>query len=249
VRIAILSEIHDNFGALEKLLVDVFRGLALPGALLAVVALAPPTHAAARPSPATPAVRAGGEAQIDEAAPDQSAPAAGRPTGPSSLADRLREYAEGSLARYDALKSETAGFRRRGWFPSLFLRDPLRDVVIEPAEGGAGVTLHLSYARRDLEQRVVVGPAGRFELPGADKRFFCELLGALATAAPEMAHARLQFWFGVLRADGRMSWESRGGLGLAAAVARRFPPGSRTAEALWPLLDENSLYPSVWEAP
>lgn len=220
--------------------------LALLGAVLTCAASVPAAGAAVRPA-AQPS-RSGGEAQIDEAAPDESAPSAGRPAGSSALDDRLREYAEGSLARYDALKSDSAGFRRRGWFPSLFLRDPLRDVVIEPAAGGAaGVTVHLSYARRDLEQRLVIGPAGRFELPEADKTFFVELLCALATLAPEIAHARLHFWFGVLRADGRMSWESRGALGLAAAAARRFPPGSRTTEAVWPLLDENSLPPTVWD--
>jgi len=193
-------------------------------------------------------MRHGGESQIDESAPDEFAPASGRPAGPKALSDRLREYLEGSLARYDALKNESAGFRRRGWFPSLFLRDPGRDVVIVTGLGGkTSVTAHISYARRDLEQRLVIGPAERFELPGADKRFFAELLGALATLAPEMDHARLDFWFGVLRADGRMTWELRGGIGLSAAAASRVPAGKRTAEAIWPLLDQNTLPPSVWE--
>jgi hypothetical protein len=195
-------------------------------------------------------LRGGGESQIDESAPDESAPAAGRPEGPTPLADRLRDYAEGSLARYDALKNESAGFRRQGWFPSLYLRDPERDVVIEPVAGGrAAVTVHISCARRDLEQRLVIAPADRFELPAADRRFFAELIGALATAVPEMEHARLQFWFAALRADGQMTWELRGGIGLRAAEARRFPTGSRTAEAIWPLLDENTLPPSVWDVP
>ena len=140
-----------------------------------------------RPGPAAGAMRGGGESQIDESSPDESAPAPGRPEGPAALPDRLREYVEGSLARYDALKNESAGFRRQGWFPSLFLRDPERDVVIEPGPGGKmAVTAHISCARRDLEQRLVIAPADRFELPGADKRFFAELLGALATAAPEI---------------------------------------------------------------
>ena len=190
----------------------------------------------------------GGESQIDESSPDESAPASGRPAGPKALPDRLREYLEGSLARYDALKNESAGFRRQGWFPSLFPRDSERDVVIEPGVGGkSSVTAHISCARRDLEQRLVIAPADRFELPGADKRFFAELLGALATLAPEIDHARLVFWFAVLRTDGQMTWELRGGVGLSAAAASRVPTGKRTAEVIWPLLDENTLPPSVWD--
>jgi hypothetical protein len=111
------------------------------------------------------------------------------------------------------------------------------------------VTVELSYARRDLEQRLVIAPPERFELPGADKRFFVELLGALATAAPEIEHARLRFWFAVLRADGQMTWESRGVVGMSASAARRFPAGARTVEAAWPLLDENTLPASVWDVP
>lgn len=212
-------------------------------ALLALVAWCPIADPAARAAP----LQRGGESQIDETSPDESGPAAARPGGASSLQERVREYVEGSLARYDAVKSEAPGFRRQGWYPSLFLREPERDVAIERAAGGAAVvTVHLSYARRDLEQRIVIAPAERFELPGADRRFFCELLGALATAAPEITRARLLFWFGRLRADGRMSWESRGGIGLAAATAKRFPAGGRSVEGVWPLLDEDTLAPSVW---
>jgi hypothetical protein len=203
--------------------------------------------------PAVGGVQAGrgsGESLIDESSPDESLSAPGRTGSPVALSERLREYVEGSLARYDALKSESAGFRRQGWFPSLFLRDPERDVVLEPGPAGTtAVTVHVSCARRDLEQRLVIAPAERFELPGADRRFFAEVLGALATAAPEVGHARLRFWFAVLRADGRMTWESRGGIGLSSAAARRFPAGSRTAEAVWPLLDENTLPPSAWDGP
>lgn len=213
-------------------------------------AIAAPADAAVAPRPAAGALRSGGESQIDESAPDESASASERPAGPKALPDRLREYLEGSLARYDALKNESTGFRRRGWYPSLFLRDPERDVVVEPGMGGKrSVTAHVSYARRDIEQHLVIAPADRFELQGADKRFFAELLGALATLAPEMDHARLVFWFAVLRADGRMSWELRGDIGLSAAAASRVPAGQRTAEAIWPLLDQNTLPPSLWDVP
>jgi len=192
-------------------------------------------------------MRRGGESQIDESSPNEVIPAPGWPSGPRALPDRLREYLEGSLARYDALKNESAGFRRQGWFPSLFLRDPERDVVIESGVGGKkSVTAHISYARRDHEQRLVIAPADAFELPGADQRFFAELLGALATLSPEMDHARLVFWFAVLRTDGQMTWELRGGIGLSAAAASRVPSGKRTAEVIWPLLDQNTLPPSAW---
>lgn len=208
-----------------------------------------PSDAAVTASPAGE-LRRGGESQINESSPDESAPAPGRSGDNKALSDRLREYLEGSLARYDALKNESAGFRRRGWFPSLFLRDPERDVVVEPGLGGKkSVTAHIFYARRDLEQLLVIGPTDRFELPGADKRFFAELLGALATLDPEIDHARLDFWFGVLRADGRMTWELRGGIGLGAAAASRVSAGKRTAEAIWPLLDQNTLPASLWDVP
>jgi len=211
-------------------------------------ALAAPSGATAAPGPAAGVTRGGGESQIDESSPDQAEPASGRREGPGALPDRLREFAEGSLASYDALKNESAGFRRQGWFPSLYLRDPERDVELAPWAGGEmAVTVHISCARRDIERRLVIAPAERFEPPGADKRFFAELIVALATASPEVAHASLRFWFAVLRPDGRMAWESRGGIGMSAAAASRFPAGSRTAEAIWPLLDENTLPPSVWD--
>lgn len=216
--------------------------------VLAWSALPSPSEAVAAQRSASGTMRGGGESQIDESSPDESAPAPARPAGSEALLDRLRAYVEGSLARYDALKNESAGFRRQGWFPSIFLLDPGRDVVIEPVAGGkVSVTANLSCARRDLEQRLVIAPADRFELPGADKRFFAELIGALATAAPEIDHARLAFWFAVLRADGQMTWELRGGIGLSAAAARGFPAGKRTAEAIWPLLDANTLPPSLWD--
>jgi hypothetical protein len=205
---------------------------------------------AARAAPGRPAAgpRGGGESQIDESAPDESAPAAVRQEGAAALPGRVREYVEGSLARYDALKNASVSFRRRGWFPSFFLREPERDVAFEPgAGGGMALTVHLSFARRDPEQRLVVGPVDRFELPGADKRFFAELIGALATLAPEIGHARIEFWFAALRADGQMTWESRGRIGLSAAAARGIPAGQRTAQAVWPLLDENTLPPSIWD--
>lgn len=228
------------------------RRVALRSVLAFVVAasvsLAAPAGAVVYPGSAPGSTRGGGETQIDESSPDAAATPSG-PGGSGSLPERLREYVEGSVARYDALKSSSAGFRRQGWFPSFFLRDPQGDVLIEPGPAGASVvTVHLSCARRDLEQRLVIAPVERFELPGADKRFFTELLGALATAAPEIGRARVLFWFAVLRADGRMTWESRGSIGLTAAAARRFAPGLRTAEAVWPLLDENTL-PAVWDGP
>lgn len=223
---------------------------ALSSWVLACCALAAPAVAPAAPGSGIGALRGGGESQIDESSPDQSAPVSGRPGGATTLPERLRDYVEGSLARYDALKNESAGFRRQGWFPSLFLREPERDVVIEPGAGGkVNVTVHISCARRDLEHRLVIAPVDRFELPAADRRFFAEVIAALATAAPEVDRARLHFWFAVLRADGQMSWELRGGIGLSAEAASRVPAGKRTAEAIWPLLSENTLPPSLWDVP
>ncbi len=222
--------------------------------VLAACALTAPAVAVAvaatAPGRAIDVMRGGGESQIDETATDQSPPASVRPAGPTSLQERLRDYVEGSLTRYDALKNESAGFRRQGWFPSLFLREPGSDVVIEPgADGKVTVTVHISYARRDLDQRLVIAPAGRFELPGADQRFFAEVIAGLATAAAEIDRARLRFWFATLRADGQMSWELRGGIALSAAAASRFPAGKRTAAAIWPLLSENTIPPSLWDVP
>lgn len=222
---------------------------ALAAVLAAVGCLAWCSPAPAAGQPAAPGALRGGESRIDESAPDEGPASGSQASGPAALPERLRDFVEGSLARYDALKTEAAGFRRQGWYPSLFLRDPARDVEVAAAAGGAlDVTAHLFHARRDLEQRLVIAPAERFELPGADKRFFSELLGALAASDPRIAHVRLRFWFGVLRADGQMSWESRGGLGLAAATARQLAAGSRTPEALWRLLDENTLAADVWPA-
>jgi hypothetical protein len=205
----------------------------------------------ARAAPGRPAgAMRGGESQIDESSADVSAPVVAHPGGATTLPEQLREYLEGSLARYDALKSESPGFRRRGWFPSLYLRDPERDIVVEPGAGGrVAVTAHLASARRDLDQRLVIAPADRFELPGADKRFFAEVIGALATAAPQVDRARLLIWFAALRPDGQMTWELRGALGLSAAAAGRFPAGKRTAEAIWPLLDENTIPSQAWDQP
>lgn len=216
------------------------RRAALAAALLALAAAvagpAPRAHAAAA------APRGSGESQIDETAPDESAAPPVRAGDAAALPERLRAFVEGSLARYDALKSGTAAFRRRGSYPSFFLRDPAADLELAPAAGGGSVvTAHLSYALRDIEQRLVIAPDGRLELPAADKRFFCELLGALAAIDPGIARARLSLWFAVLRPDGQMTWESRGSLGLPAAAARRVPAGSRTPAALWQALDENTL--------
>jgi hypothetical protein len=216
------------------------RGAVALLALLSVLVASPP------PARCGPGRGGGADSQIDESAPDEAAAAPEAAPGPADLPGRVREYVAASLAKYDDAKSAAAGFRRQGWYPSFFLRDPSQDVLVESGGGATAVTVHLSCARRDVEQRIVVGPAERFFLPGADRRFFTELLAALATAAPEIAHARLRLWFGVLRGDGGMTWEDRGTLALAASVARRFPAGARTPEALWPLLEENSVSPALW---
>jgi hypothetical protein len=108
------------------------------------------------------------------------------------------------------------------------------------------VTVHLSFARRDIEQRMIIAPGERLVLPGADRRFFAELLAALATASPDIARARLRLWFVVLEPDGGLGWQSRGALGLSSSTARRFPAGARSVEAIWPLLEENTLRANSW---
>ncbi len=198
---------------------------------------------AAAPAPA--AARAGaGESQIDEGSPDAGPEDGGAST---DLEARLRAFAVGSLARYDEVKRGSAGFRRQGWFPSCWLRDADADIVVEGGgEGGAAVTVHVSCARRDIDQQLVVGPLDRFLLPGADRRFFAELVAALAGLSPQLASARLRFWFASLEPDGRLVWVARGALAMTAEAARGVPPGSRTAEALWPLLVENTVPASLW---
>jgi hypothetical protein len=191
----------------------------------------------------------GTDSQINESAADETGDGAGgqrRP--PHDLQGQVREYVEGSLARYDQVKDAAAVFRKQGWYPSFFLRTPEADVLVEPgADGTKTVTAHVSVARRDIEQRMIVGPIERFALPGADRRFFAELLAALATSSAEIGRVRLTFWFATLQADGRMAWTNRGTLALSGAAARRLSPGGRTAQAVWPALEQDTVPPELWK--
>jgi len=213
-------------------------GAALPGAL----------PAAETPRAATP-IRVGGEtdSQINESATDDAGIAEGVRPSPQDVPGQVREFVEGSVAKYDQVKNGAAGFRKQGWYPSFFLREPDRDVVFDrAADGTMAVSVDLSCARRDIEQRLIVGPQERFLLPGADRRFLAELLTALATASPAISRVRIVFWFAGLRADGRLVWENRGSLALQAAAARRIPRGGRTPQAVWPVLEENTVPQALW---
>jgi len=196
-------------------------------------------------APAPPAARAAGDSQIDEGAADEL-PARGEDGGADDLAARLRDYAAGSLAKFDEVKSAAVAFRRQGWFPSCWLRDPDADVGLAAGPGGRTVTVVVSCARRDIDHRLVLGPLERFLLPGADRRFFGELAVALASASPEIARARLRFSFAALDPRGRVVWEDRGAIAITAAAARSVPAGQRTQRAVWPLLDENTVPESLW---
>jgi len=213
--------------------------LAVSLALLAGFALP-----AALPA-ADPPRAGGGESRIDEGSPDEG-PAEGEGL-PKDLAGRLRAFAVGSLARYDGVKSSAAGFRRQGWFPSCWLRDEEADLEVSAGpDGGVTATVHVSCARRDIDQQRVVGPLERFLLPAADRRFFAELVADLADLAPQVTRARLRFWFAALQVDGSLVWENRGALAITAAAARRVPAGARTREALWPLLEEDTVPAALW---
>jgi len=210
--------------------------------LLLGLALAPlPRVPAAHAAPA-----GGGDSQIDEGAADDRS--GGWIGGEDlDLAGRLAAYAAGSLAKYDAVKSEAAVFRRQGWFPSCWVREPEADVVLEDGPPGTRtVTVVVSCARRDIDHRLVLGPLERFLLPGADRLFFAELVAALAAGDPEIGRARVRFSFAELSADGRLLWEDRGGLAMTAAAARGVAPGKGTQQSLWPLLEEDTVSPEMW---
>lgn len=229
-----------------------FKAARLLCATLLSSLLFPVFPAAASAFRATTPLQVGGEtdSQINESAADDTTLPEGPRRPPPDLPGRLRVFVEDSLGKYDQVKNEAAGFRKQGWFPSFFLRDPDRDLVLETEPGGTkSLNVYLSYARRDIEQRLIIAPVERFELPSADRRFLAELITALVTAAPEIGRVRLLFWFAVLEANGRMTWEYRGSLALAAAAARGLPPGPRTPQAVWPVLEENTLPGALWPEP
>jgi uncharacterized protein YgiM (DUF1202 family) len=165
-----------------------------------------------------------------------------------NLSLRVLDMVEGKLAYFDQFKSETSIFRRAGWFPSFFLRKPEGDVqVTDLSPSGVEVTAHLSYARRDIEYRMVMDVSDSFSLPGATRTFLADLLLSIFDVSPEIRRARVHLWFGVLEKGGELSWSSRGQAVLNSAVARRVSRDGNFAAAVWSGLEQNTIPPELWE--
>lgn len=213
------------------------------GALVVLVLLA---LSGSAPGPA--AARDGsGESRIDELSPDAPEPSAQSSADPRDLPGWAREFVAGSFSKYEAAKGEVPTFRRQGWYPSLFVNDPARDVLVEAGPGaGKTVTVHVYVAQRDLELGAVVAPARGFLLTTSDRAFLGALLLDLSRASPEIALVRMRFWFAGLTADGRLVWESRGAVGLTTQTARALGAGQQAREELWGRLDENTVPAALW---
>jgi uncharacterized protein YgiM (DUF1202 family) len=165
-----------------------------------------------------------------------------------NLALRARDMVEGRLAYFDQFKNETSLFRRAGWFPSFFLRDPARDLqVSELTPAGKEITLHLSYALKDIEYRTVIAATEGFTLPGATKTFLADLFLSLFDISPGVRRVRIHIWFGVLQKDGTLTWNSRGAAVLNSAVARRVAREGNFTAAVWSGLEQNTIPPELWE--
>jgi uncharacterized protein YgiM (DUF1202 family) len=170
----------------------------------------------------------------------------GRKEESRNLSLRALDLVEGKLTVFDQVKTGGASFRRAGWFPSFFLRSGERDVVIEdlPA-GGTMVTVHLAYARRDIEYRTVIDTSRSFSLPDANRAFFTDLLVSLLNLSPEIRKAGLHIWFAVLEGGGSFSWQSQGSLELAAADMGRASRDEKAGPLPWEAV-ANSLAEEVW---
>jgi uncharacterized protein YgiM (DUF1202 family) len=164
-----------------------------------------------------------------------------------NLSLRLLDLVEGKLAWFDQLKNEDSRFRRVGWYPSLFLRRPAGDIVVEKVSSArSAVTVNLSYARRDVEYRMIVNASDRFTLPGANRIFLSDLMLAILDLSREVERVRLHLWFAVLEANGSLSWQSKGEIELPVAVADRLPREGNVTAAVWAALESNTLPPAIW---
>jgi SH3-like domain-containing protein len=163
---------------------------------------------------------------------------------------RALDMVEGKLAYFDQFKNETSFFRRAGWFPSFFLRDPEKDLQVgEIPPSGKEVNLHLSYALKDIEYRSVINAAGGFVLPGATKTFLADLFLSLFDLSSEIRKVRIHLWFGILRQDGSLTWVSKGTAVMNGAVARRLPREGNFAAAVWSGLEQDTIPPELWKEP
>jgi hypothetical protein len=166
-----------------------------------------------------------------------------------NLSLRVLDLLEARLTLFDQFKSEASQFRRMGWFPSFFLRDPEEDLVVaKHPRGGREVTVNLSYGRREIEYRTVTAATGSFFLPGANRVFLSDLLLSMLDMSPELRKARLHLWFAALEADGSMSWQSMGEVELDDSSAREMPREGKVSAAVWAGLVKNTIDPRVWEA-
>ena len=164
-----------------------------------------------------------------------------------NLSLRLLDLVEGKLAWFDQLKNEDSRFRRVGWYPSFFLRNPADDIVVEKVSPSRrAVTVNLSYARRDVEYRMVINTSDRFTLPGANRIFFSDLMLAVLDTSREIERVRLHLWFAVLEANGSLSWQSKGEIDLPVAVADRLPREGNVTAAVWAALERNTLSTGIW---
>jgi uncharacterized protein YgiM (DUF1202 family) len=164
-----------------------------------------------------------------------------------NLSLRLLDLVEGKLAWFDQLKNEDARFRRVGWYPALFLRNPAGDIVVEKVSPSrSAVTVNLSYARRDVEYRMVINTSDRFTLPGANRIFFSDLMLAVLGLSREIERVRLHLWFGVLETNGGLSWQSKGEVELPVTTADRLPREGNVAALVWASLERNTLSPEIW---
>jgi uncharacterized protein YgiM (DUF1202 family) len=167
-----------------------------------------------------------------------------------NLSLRVLDLLEARMTLFDQFKSEVSQFRRMGWFPSFFLRDPEEDLVVaRDPRGGREVTVNLSYGRREIEYRTVTAANRSFLLPEANRVFLSDLLLSLLDMSPEVRKARLHLWFAALEADGSMSWQSMGEVELDDSSAEEIPREGEVSAAVWAGLSKDTTDPGIWEAP
>lgn len=163
---------------------------------------------------------------------------------------RLTELVEGKLAWFDKVKSEGPHFRRSGRYPSFFLRLPERDIEIEKREGaGAAVTIHLSYALRDIEYGMVIDGTDRFSTPGANRVFLSDLMLSAIDMFSEVGSVRVMLWFAALKEDGTLSWRLEGEVELGAEEAKAVSREEKVAEGVWSVLGKDTIPGELWHQP
>ena len=162
------------------------------------------------------------------------------------LGVRLFNLVEGKLTWFDEVKNEQAFFRRSGRFPSFFLRSAEGDIEVKAyPSGGKQAVVHLSFAMRDIEYRMVIAGAERFSLPAANRVFLADMMISAIDMFPELRLIRLHLWFGYLGEGGGFEWKSRGEAALNADRAASIPRDDSTASEVWANLEKNTLSPDL----